>query len=86
MRFSSEVYDMGDVVPFDYFQRGCLIAQIHLLKNILGMMRDLIQVFQSSGIRQAIEVDELRHLRMINEVLDQVCPNKSGATGNEQIH
>ena len=40
-------------------QRGRLVAQIHLLEDVLGMPRHLLQILQPPGIGQAVQVDEL---------------------------
>ena len=83
MRFRREVHDVRDGVLLDNFERRRLVAQIHLLKNIFRMLGNLLQIFQPPGISQAVEVDELCDLRVVNDVLDEIGADKARAAGDE---
>ena len=83
MGFRREVHDVRDAVLFDNPQRGRLVTQINLLKNIFRMLGDRLQIFQSSRVSQAVEVDELGDFRIVNDVLDEIRADEARAAGNE---
>ncbi len=50
------------------------------------MPGNLLQIFQMPGVGQAIQIDQLRDFRPVNDVVDQVRADKARAAGDEQIH
>ncbi len=46
VRLRRQVHDVGDGVPLNHAQRGRLVAQINLLKNIFGRARNRLQIRQ----------------------------------------
>ncbi len=83
MRLRRQVHDVGDGVPLHHLQRGALIAQIHLLKNIFRMPGNRFQVGEVPRIGQAIEVDQFEHPHIVDDMLDQVRADKARAAGDE---
>ncbi len=58
VRFRREVHDVRDGVLLDHPQRFGLVAQIHLLKNVFRMARDILQIFQTPGVSETVQIDE----------------------------
>jgi len=84
--FRRKVHHVSDAMAFHNLQRRRLVAQIHLLKNVFGMARDFLQIFQPPRIGQAVEVDELLHLHVVDDVLDQIGTDKPRAACDKKIH
>src|ERR1035437_9636555 len=82
MRFRREVHDMRNAVLLDDTQRGGLVAQIHLLKNVFLMAGNFFEVRQMSGVSEAIEIDQLRDVRLINDVMDKIRADEARAAGD----
>ena len=68
---------MGDLVLLDHLQHSGFVAEINFFKSVLRAFAHARQVCQMTGIGQAIEVDQLRNLRLINDVLDEVGADKA---------
>ena len=83
MGFRRQVHDMGDLVLLHDPQRRGLVAEVHLLEGVFRMLRDQFQVRQMPGVSEAIQIDELRDGRLVNDVMDQVRPDESRAAGDE---
>src|SRR5882672_8917097 len=86
MRFSCQVHHMGNTMLLHGPHHGGLVAQVNFLENVFGMPGDLFQVGRVSRVRQAVQIDELLDLNLVNNVLDQVGSDKSGTAGNKQVH
>jgi hypothetical protein len=77
---------MRDAMLFHHPQGRCLIPQIHLLKHVFGVLRHLLQILQSARIGQAIQVDEPGYPRIVNDLMNEVGADETGAAGDKQIH
>ena len=86
MRFRREVHDVRDGVLLDDLQRRRLVAQIHFLKNVFRMLGNFLQILQAPGVSQAVEIDELRDARVVNDVMDEIRADEARAASNEKIH
>jgi len=60
-------------------QNGRLVAQVGFFKDIFGMPRDALEIFQMARVSQAIQIDQPPDLRAVNDMMDQVGPDESGA-------
>jgi hypothetical protein len=80
------VHDVRDFVLLDDAQNGGFVAQIHFFKNVFGMARNFFQIFQMAGISKAIQIDQPRDFRPVNDVMDQVRADEARAAGDKQIH
>ncbi len=72
MRFRREVHDVRDFMLLNDPKCFGLVTQIHLLKNIFRMFGNFFQIRQMPCISEAIQVDQLRHFRTINDMMDQI--------------
>ena len=77
---------MRDGVLLDDLQRGRLVAQIHLCENVFWMGGNFLQILQAPGVSQAVEIDELRDARVVNDVMDEIRADEARAASNEKIH
>src|ERR1035437_8681938 len=82
MRFRRKVHDVRDAVLLDDAQRGNLVAQIHLLENVFLMAGNFFEVRQMSGVSEAVEIDQLRDVRLINDVMDKIRADEARAAGD----
>src|ERR1035437_2505069 len=82
MRFRRKVHDVRNAVLLDDAQRGNLVAQIYLLENVFLMAGNFFEVRQMSGISEAVEIDQLRNARLVNDVMDQIRADKTRAAGD----
>jgi hypothetical protein len=46
------------------------------------MLGNLLQIFQPPGVSQAVEVDELRDLAVVNDVMDEIRADEARAAGD----
>jgi hypothetical protein len=67
-------------------QRGCLVPQVHLLENVFGVTAHLLEIGEMPGIGEAIEIYQTLDFGLIDNVMDQVGADESGATGDEEFH
>ena len=80
------MHDVGDRMVLDDAQRRSLVAQVHFLENIFRMPGNRFQIFQPPGVGETIQIDELRDLRVVNDVMDEVGADEAGAASNEEFH
>ncbi len=86
MRFGCQMHDVRDAMLLDNLKDCALLPQIRFLENILWMSIEASEVFQMSGIGQAIKVNKPGNLRFLKDVPNQVRADEAGAPGNQQIH
>jgi hypothetical protein len=82
MRFRREVHHMRDGVLLHDLQRRRLVAQIHFLEKSISDSGNFLQIRQMPRVRQAIQIDELRDTRVVNDVLDQIGADEARAAGD----
>ena len=71
--FGGEVHDVGDVMLADDAVNGVCFTQIDLLENVAWMrVVDTGEVFEMPGIGEAVEIDELRDFRLVDDMPDEV--------------
>ena len=73
------MHDVRDDVFLNDFDDGGLVAQIHFLKSVFRMAGNLGEVFEMTGVSQAIEIDESLHLRPVDDVLEDIRADESGS-------
>ena len=61
-----------------HLEHGALVAQVHLLEDILGVPGDAFEVLQPPGVGQAVEIDQLADLRPVNDVMDEIGADEAG--------
>ena len=83
MRFRGEVHDVRDGVSRDDFSNSILFPQVAALEDVLGVVLDTAQILQMARVRQTVEVDQPAHFRRIDDVPDQIGPDKPGATRHQ---
>ena len=86
MRFRREMHDVGDGMLLDDAQHSGFVAQIHLFKNVFRVPGHFFQVLQMPGVGEAIQIDQLFNLRPVDDVMDEVGADESGAASDEQFH
>ena len=86
MRFGGEMQDVGDGVLFDDAPHGGLVAQINALENIFGMTRDRFDVGGVASVSEAVQVDQARDLRALDDLMDDVRADEAGAAGEQEVH
>jgi len=86
MRFCRQMQHVRDGMTTENLEHRSLVAKVRFLENIFRMAGDSFQVFLMAGIGEAIEVDELLNFGSVDDVLNQIRPDKSCAAGDEQIH
>ena len=80
MRFRGEVHDVRDAVSRNDFSDLILVLQVAALEDVLGVVLDIAQILQMARVRQTVEVDQPTHFRRIDDLPDQIGPDKPGAT------
>ena len=83
MRFRRKVHDMRDPVIPDHLLYRRLVAEVHLLKPVLGMPADSLQIFGMPRIGETVHVYQRSDLRTVDDMLDQIGTNKAGPAGDE---
>ena len=72
VRFCRQMHDVRNGVFFDDSQHGGFVAQVHFLKNVFRMPGNFLQIFQMPGVGQAVEIDQPRNFRAVNDVMNHV--------------
>jgi hypothetical protein len=83
MGLCREVHDMGDGMPLNHLQGRRLVAQIHLLENVFGMPGNGFQIRQVTCVGQAIQINQLRHAWIGDDVLDEIRADETRTTGDK---
>src|SRR5437660_6641260 len=86
VRFSGQMNHMRDFVPSDDFCDTNLAPQVHLLEGVLRMAFEIAQVFQAARVSQTVEVDQPAYFRFVDDVPNQIGPDKPSATSYQKIH
>ena len=81
VRFRREMHDVRNGVFLDHLERCRLVPQVHFLQDVFWMTRDLFQVLQPARVSQAVQVDELRDPRIVNDMMNQVGANEACTAG-----
>ena len=55
-------------------------------KTYFGCRATPGKVFQAPGVSQAVEVDQLAHLGPVDDVMNQIGADETGAAGDQQFH
>ena len=72
MGLGGEVHHMGDAMLLDDTEDFGLVAQVDFLEGVFGIVCDAVEVGDVAGVGQAVEVDELRDRRLVDDAVDQV--------------
>ena len=73
VRLGGEVHDVGDVMLADDAKDFCFVAKVNLLEDIAWVnAMDAIEIFEMTGIGEAIEIDELRDPRLVNDLPNEI--------------
>ena len=72
MRFGGQVHDMGDGMALHDFKDGILVAQVNLFEGVFWVPGNALEILPVSSVSQAIEVDQLAHFRLVNDVLNEI--------------
>jgi hypothetical protein len=67
---------MRDSVAADNLRDGSFAPQVHMLEDVLWVALNITQVFQVARVGQAVEVDQSAYFRLVDDVSDQVGPDK----------
>ena len=84
--FRRQMHDVRDGMLLDDTQRGGFVAQIYFLENVFGMPGNFFQIREMPGVGEAIQIDELRNFRPVNDVVNQIRADKTRAAGDQQVH
>lgn len=78
---------MCDVMLADDAEDFFFVAEIDRLKVITRMnAMDAVEIFEMAGIGEAVEIDELRDLRLVNDLPDETGADEACTTGDEEVH
>ena len=73
VRFCGEMHDVGDVMLADDAKDFCLVAEIDLLKNVTRVDAvNAIEIFEMTGISEAVEIDKRCDFRTVNDVPNEI--------------
>lgn len=87
MTFSGEMHDVGDVMLADDAEDLVFVPQIDLFEGIAGMhAMDACEVFEMAGVGEAVEIDELRDLGLVDDMTDEIGADEARAAGDQKIH
>ena len=87
MTFSGEMHDVGDVMLADDAEDLVFVPQIDLLKEVTRMDTvDAREVFEMAGVGEAVEIDELRDLGLVDDMTDEIGADEARAAGDQKIH
>ncbi len=83
MRFGREMHDVRDSVPFERLEHGGFVSQINALEAVFRMGGHGFKVLEMAGVRQAIEVHQPCYAGLVDDVMDEVGPDKTRAPGDQ---
>ena len=86
VRLCGQMHHMRDFVPSNDFRDTALVPQVHLLEGVLRMAFEIAQVFQVARVSQTVEVDQPAYFRFVDDVSNQIGPDKPCATSYQKIH
>ena len=87
MRLGSKVHDVGDVMLADNAEDLVLVPQIDFFEDITRMdVVDAIKVFKMPRVGEAIEIDELRDFRLVDDMPDEVRADEACTACDEEVH
>ena len=87
VRLCCEMHDVGDVMLADDAEDFGLVAEIDLLKNVTRVDAvNAIEIFEMTGVSEAVEIDERGDLRPVNEVPDEIGADEACAACDEKVH
>ena len=78
--------DVGDGVLFDDAPHGGRVAEIDALENIFRMACDRFDVGEVAGVGEAVQIDQARDLRALDDLMDDVRADETGAAGEQEVH
>jgi hypothetical protein len=79
VRFGGQMKDVGYRV-FLHDRRDCaFVAQIRVFEHITGMPRNSFKIFEVAGIREAIEIDKDPDVGFVNNMMDEIGADETGA-------
>ena len=84
--FRRQMQHMGDGVPLHDLTDGVLVPQVRLLENIFRMAGQPLHIFQMPRVCQAIHIDQPLDLGLVNNMMNQVRPDKTGSACYQQVH
>src|SRR2546426_437325 len=82
VRLGRQVQDVSDGVLLYDVEDGWLVAEIDPFEDVFGVTSDRFDVGHVPGISEAVEVDELGDLGAIDDMLDDIGPDETGAAGD----
>ena len=77
---------MGDAVALHDLQHRCLVAEVHFLERIFGVIVDFRQVCEMARVGKAIEIHQPLDFGVVNDMMDEIGSNKPGAASDEEFH
>jgi hypothetical protein len=80
--FGGEMQNMGDAVFLDQREDGGLVAKVGFFEGVFGMMGDAFEILQMARVRQAIQIDQTPDFRAVNDVMDEVGADETGAASD----
>jgi len=66
------MHDVRNGILFDDMPHGGFIAQIAFSKTYFGCLETFLQIFQMSGVSKAVEIDQPRNSRPVNDMVDDI--------------
>ena len=75
--------DMGDCVFAHDAPESVVVAEINFLEDIFGI-GDALEVREVARISEAIEIDEPFDLRLADNVMDEIRPDKARTAGDDE--
>ena len=87
VRFGGEMDNVGDVMLADDAKDCCLVAEIDLLKSVTRVCAvNAVEIFEMTGVGEAVEIDERGDFRPVNDVPDEIGADEACPAGDEKIH
>src|SRR5262245_14482424 len=81
MRLGCQMKDIRNGMALENIEKGRFVAEVDFLERVFGMLLDRSEILEMAGVGQAIEIHELLNFRAVDEVLNEVRPDKSRAAG-----
>jgi hypothetical protein len=85
MRLGGEVKNVGDCVLFKHPEHCRFVTQIDFFEPVLRMTFDRLEIRLMPGVGQTVQINQALNLRPLDDVMDEVRTDESGAPGDQEI-
>src|SRR5690349_7489529 len=86
MRFGRQMHDMGDLVALHDFEEAGFVTDVGMFEDVFRVFRNRSKIFEMTGVGEAIQINEFSDFGSLDNGVNDIGTDKTGATGNEQVN